>query len=114
MHYLGLLFNLALLGVNLWGMTLVAGFCFRNRWFALAAGPLLAVTLFFGIECLQGLGPSLKILGLLGTVLSASLIALSGSAWEPGGTAAKWAALIRGWRAEFAPRRLRAPFGVFG
>ena len=45
MQYLGLLFTLTLLAVNLWGLMLIAGLYWRNRWFALVLGPLLAVTL---------------------------------------------------------------------
>jgi hypothetical protein len=39
MQHLGLLFTLALVAVNLWGLMLMAGLYWRNRWFALAAGP---------------------------------------------------------------------------
>jgi hypothetical protein len=50
MQHLGLLFILALLAVNLWGMMLICGVYWRNRWLALAAGPILAVTAIYAIE----------------------------------------------------------------
>jgi len=112
MQYLGLLFTLALLAANLWGLMLIAGIYWRNRWFALAAGPLLAVTAIYAIECHHGLGRSLSGLGLLGTALSLSMIAVSLSEWEPARLGDRWRELLRQWRAEFAPRRLAGPFGV--
>ena len=51
MQHLGLLFTLGLLGANLWGLMLAAGLYWRNRWFALPAGPMLAVTGVYAIEC---------------------------------------------------------------
>jgi hypothetical protein len=67
MQYLGLLFTLTLLAVNLWGLMLIAGLYWRNRWFALAAGPILAVTFIYAIECHHGLGRSLPGLELFST-----------------------------------------------
>jgi hypothetical protein len=113
MQHLGLLFTLTVLAVNLWGLMLIAGVYWRNRWFALAAGPIFAVTAVYSIECHHGLGPSLPGLGLFSTVVSVALIAFSVAAWEPDRMAGKWTALLREWRAEFAPRRLVGCFGVF-
>jgi hypothetical protein len=56
MHWLGLLFTLALLAVNLWGLMRVAGTYWRNRWLGLAPGPILAATGIYAIECQHGLG----------------------------------------------------------
>jgi uncharacterized membrane protein len=112
MQHLGLLFTLTILAVNLWGLMLIAGLYWRNRWFALAVGPILAVTLIYAIECHHGLGRSLAGLGLFSTVLSAVMIAASIFAWEPGWLDARGAALVREWRAEFAPIRLVGCFGV--
>jgi hypothetical protein len=91
---------------------LIAGLYWRNRWFALPAGPMLAVTGVYAIECHHGLGPSLAWLGLLSTLVSAGLIALSAVSWEPAWLAGRAAALVREWRSEFAPRRLIGCFGV--
>jgi uncharacterized membrane protein len=113
MQYLGLLFILALLAVNVWGLMLIAGLYWRNRWFALAAGPVLAVTLVYAIECHHGLGPTLPGLNVFSTLLSVALIAASSVGWEPAWLGGRWAPLVRAWRAEFAPRRLIACFGVF-
>jgi hypothetical protein len=112
MQYLGLLFSFALLAVNLWGLMLIAGIYWRNRWFALAAGPLLAVTGIYAIECHHGLGRSLSGLGLFGSALSAAMIVASLSEWEPARLGDRGKALLRGWRSEFAPRRLAGTFGV--
>ena len=114
MQHLGLLFTLALLATNLWGLMLVAGLYWRNRWFALSVGPLLGVTAIYAIECHHGLGPSLPGLGLVSSVLSASLIAASFAGWEPTWMEARATALLRDWRAEFAPRRLIGCIGVCG
>jgi hypothetical protein len=113
MQYLGLLFTLTLLAVNIWGLMLIAGFYWRNRWFALAAGPILAVTLIYSIECHYGLGRTLPGLELFSTLLSGGLITLSCIAWEPEWLAGRWLELVRAWRAEFALRRLAGCFGVF-
>jgi uncharacterized membrane protein len=113
MQHLGLLFSLSLLAVNIWGLMLIAGLYWRNRWFALAAGPILAVTLIYAIECHHGLGRSLPGLGLLSTLLSVSMIAFSTMTWEPERLGSRWLELVRGWRAEFAPGRLLGCFGVF-
>jgi hypothetical protein len=113
MQYLGLAFTLVLLAVNLWGMMLVAGVYWRNRWVAFAAGPLLGVTGIFAFECHHGLGPSLPTIGLLSSLFSASLIVFSAISWEPEGLGARAAEVMRAWRAEFAPRRLLGCFGIF-
>ncbi|HMD61116.1 MAG TPA: DUF2298 domain-containing protein, partial [Opitutaceae bacterium] len=78
----------------------------------LAVGPILAVTAAYAIECHRGLGPSLAALGLVSTVLSVAVISASLFAWEPEWAGARGAALLREWRAEFAPRRLVGCFGV--
>src|ERR1700678_1643577 len=113
MQYLGLLFTLALLAVNLWGLMLAAGLYWRNRWFALVIGPILGVTGVYAIECHHGLGPSLAGIGLLSTLASAALIGLSASGWEPAFAGERGAALLGEWRAEFAPRRVAGCLGVF-
>ncbi|MFY9926178.1 MAG: hypothetical protein WAK51_16990 [Opitutaceae bacterium] len=112
MQHLGLLFTLALLAVNLWGLMLIAGLYWRNRWFALAAGPILAVTAVYAIECHHGLGRSLSGLGQFSTVVSIALIALSAGPWEPRSLGPRGTALLRAWRAEFAPRRLVGCLGI--
>src|SRR5476651_263715 len=106
MRHLGLLFTLTILGVHFWGLMLAAGLYWRNRWFALAAGPILAVTAIYAIECHFGLGPNLTLLGLGSTVASLGLIALSLTAWEPHGLGAKPRQVLAAWRAEFALRNL--------
>jgi len=113
MQHLGLLFALALLAASLWGLMLLAGLCWRNRWLALAAAPLLAVTGIYAIECYHGLGPSLPGLGLFSSVFSAAMITASLISWEPAWLGDRGTALVRQWRAEFAPRRLVGCFGVF-
>ncbi len=112
MQHLGLLFALTTLGLNIWGLMLLAGFYFRNRWFALAAGPILAVTVIYAIECHHGLGPRLVVLGQFSTLLSAALIGLSTVRWEPAFLGSRWGALLRDWRSEFAPRRLGGCLGI--
>src|ERR1700685_848344 len=112
MQHLGLLFSLALLATNFWGLMLVTGFYWQNRWFALATGPLLGVTAVYAIECHHGLGPSLSGLCIGGTLLSAFLIALSLNGWEPANDRVR--GILRGWRSEFAVRRLIPCFAVFG
>ena len=112
MQYLGLLFTLTLLAVNLWGLMLIAGVYWRNRWFALAAGPILAVTTIYAIECHHGLGPSLPGLGLLSTLVSIAMIVMSAVKWEPRRVTGRCLALLRAWRAEFALRRLRGCFSA--
>ncbi len=105
MTHLGLLFTLALLAVNLWGLALLAGIYWQNRWFALAVGPLLGVTGIYAIECHHGLGRSLSGLGLFATLSSVLLCAFSLIPWVPAGMNARWTAVLRSWRAEFTPRR---------
>src|SRR5580658_2759114 len=112
MRHLGLLFTLALLAVNLWGLMLIAGIYWRNRWFALAVGPILAVTAIYAIECHWGLGPSLPGLGLASTLVSVAMIALSSSSWVPSRLGGRSVLLLTAWRAEFAPRRVAGCLGV--
>ena len=112
MQHLGLLFTLSLLAVNLWGLMLIAGLYWRNRWFALALGPILAVTTIYAIECHHGLGRSLAGLCLFSTAVSVAMIAASIRSREPGWLGVRGTAILREWRAEFAPRRLVGCFGV--
>src|SRR5208282_5951237 len=98
MQHLGLLFALTVLALNVWGLMLIAGLYWRNRWFALAVGPILAVTAVYAIECQHGLGPSLSGLGLFSTLVSVALIALSIMGWVPGGLGPKGTALLSAWR----------------
>jgi hypothetical protein len=112
MQYLGLLFTLTLLAVNLWGLMLIAGLYWRNRWFALAAGPILAVTFIYAIECHHGLGRSLPGLELFSTALSVAMIAFSCVTWTPEWLQGRWSALVHAWRTEFALKRLTGCFGV--
>jgi hypothetical protein len=112
MQNLGLLFTLALLAANLWGLMLAAGLYWRNRWFALALGPLLGVTAIYAIECHHGLGPTLPGLELVSTLSSVALISFSVVGWEPGFLGSRGSALVKAWRGEFAPRRLIGCFGV--
>ncbi len=112
MQYLGLLFTFALLAVNLWGLMLIAGLYWRNRWFALAAGPILAVTLIYAIECHHGLGPTLPGLEVFSTLLSVAMIAAASVRYEPVWLGERWRPLVEAWRAEFAPARLVGCFGV--
>jgi len=114
MQHLGLLFNLAILGVNLWGLALVTGLYWRNRWFAVALGPILGVTTIYAVECHHGLGPSLPGLGLLASLASGALAAFSLASWEPAWLGDRGKALVRAWRVEFAPRRLVACATVMG
>jgi uncharacterized membrane protein len=106
MQHLGLLFALALLAVNWWGLALAAGLYWRNRWFALSVGPLLGVTGIYAIECHHGLGRSLAGLGLFSSLLSVCVIFMSAVGWEPARLGGRWIRLLRDWRAEFSPRRL--------
>jgi uncharacterized membrane protein len=112
MQNLGLLFTLTLLAVNLWGLMLAAGLYWRNRWFALALGPLLGVTALYAIECHHGLGPTLPGLELVSTLCSVAAIAFSVLRWEPVRLGVAGTALVREWRTEFAPRRLVGCFAV--
>jgi uncharacterized membrane protein len=112
MQHLGLLFTLSVLALNLWGLMLIAGLYWRQRWFALAVGPILGVTTIYAIECHHGLGRSLGFLGLVSTLLSAGMIAFSVSAWEPEWLGVRGTALIRAWRDEFVPRKLIGCFSV--
>src|ERR1017187_8689866 len=112
MQHLGLLFTLALLAANLWGLMLIAGLYWRDRWFALAAGPILAVTAVYAIECHHGLGPTLLGLGQFSTAASATMIGMSFSNWEPTFLSPRRMAVLRAWRSEFAPRRVAGCLGV--
>jgi hypothetical protein len=113
MQHLGLMFTLALLAVNVYGLMLAAGAYWRNRWFAIAVGPWLGVTAVYAIECHHGLGRSLPGLGLLSSLVSAGLIAFSCVSWAPQRENGRLTAVIREWRAEFAPRRVLGCLGVF-
>jgi uncharacterized membrane protein len=112
MQHLGLLFTLSLLAVNIWGLMLATGLYWRNRWFALAIGPLLAVTALYAIECHHGLGPSLPGLEVLSTLCSVALITFCLGDSEPPRLGERGVALVREWRSEFAPRKLVGCFGV--
>jgi hypothetical protein len=112
MQYLGLLFILSQLALGIWGLMLLAGFAWGNRWFALAAGPIVATTAIYAVECYHGLGPSLLGLEESSFVLSSALIALSAAAWEPAFLGERGRAILRGWRAEFAPRRVAGCLGI--
>ena len=112
MQHLGLLFALTLLGVNLWGLMLIAGLYWRNRWFAVAAGPILAVTVIYAIECHHGLGPKLSVLGQFSTIVSVAMIGLSMVSWEPAKLGPRGASILRAWRDEFAPRRVAGCLGI--
>ena len=109
-----MLFSLALLGINFWGLMLVIGFYWRNRWFALGFGPLLGVTGFYAIECYHGLGRSLAGLCVVSTVAAGAVIALSLTRGEPSWLGPRFLALLRAWRAEFSLRRVAPCFAVFG
>ena len=91
---------------------LLAGLYWRNRWFAFAAGPILAVTGVYAVECHHGLGPSLPWLGLASTGVSLALIGLCASSWQPAGLRGGLQDVLAQWRAEFAPRRLIGCFAV--
>jgi len=112
MQHLGLLFTLSLLAVNIWGLMLATGLYWRNRWFALAIGPLLAVTALYAIECHHGLGPSLPGLEVISTLCSVALITFCLGDSEPPRLGERGVALVREWRSEFAPRKLVGCFGV--
>jgi hypothetical protein len=104
MQHLGMMFTLALLAVNVCGLMLAAGAYWRNRWFALAAGPWLGVTAIYAIECHHGLGRSLPWLGLFSSLASIALSAFCWAGWEPAWLNNRFTAVVREWRAEFAPR----------
>src|SRR5271154_6770162 len=104
MQHLGLMFTLALLGVNVWGLMLAAGIYWRSRWFALALGPLLGVTVVYAIECHHGLGRSLSGLGVVSSLASVCLGTFSLIGWEPAAMNVRLTELVRIWRSEFAPR----------
>ncbi len=105
MYSLGLMANLTILFVNLWGLALVTGWFWRSRWLAVATGPWLFVTVVYAIENHHGLG-RLQGLGLLGTMASLGLIALSAGGWESAKLGEQTRADLRSWREEFRPTRL--------
>lgn len=113
MQYLGLLFTLALLFLNLWGVALLTGLFWRSRWLACALGPWLLTTLFYAVESYHGLG-SLRGVGFLGSITSLGLIFLSASEWMPPRLNPAWQARIGAWRDEFSPRRMLDCGLVFG
>jgi uncharacterized membrane protein len=93
---------------------LVTGFYWPHRWFALATAPLLGVTAIYAIECHHGLGPSLSGLCAVSTLLSAALIGLSATRWEPAWLGPGARARVGAWRDEFSPRRIAPCAAVFG
>jgi hypothetical protein len=113
MKYLGLLFILAQLGVNIWGFMLMAGAFWRNRWFALAAGPILVTTAMYAVECIHGMGPTLLGLGEISSVVSVALIALSCVSWKPSFLGARAGERLSQWRSEFSPGRVAGCLGIF-
>ncbi|MBP7143023.1 MAG: hypothetical protein KBA71_14020 [Opitutaceae bacterium] len=113
MQHLGLLFTLLLIFINLWGIALVTGWIWRNRWLAGALGPWLLTTLFYTFESYHGLG-SLRGVGFIGSITSLALILLSGSAWSPVCLGATGARRLQEWRAEFSPRKMLDCGIVFG
>jgi Uncharacterized membrane protein (DUF2298) len=113
MQHLGLLFSLAVLGINLWGLMLATGLYWRNRWFAFAAGPIVGVTAIYAIECHHGLGRSLTLLGILSTIASLALIALAQGLWTLPVRSARLQDTLARWRTEFAPGRAWAPAALF-
>lgn len=114
MQHLGLLFTLALLGVNLWGLALAAGLVWRNRLFAIAAGPLVAVTAVYAVECHAGLGPSLPGLEVISTLASIGLIALSQGSRTPAFLGPRLGAVVSAWRQDFSPRRMLPALALLG
>jgi hypothetical protein len=112
MQFIGLLFTLTVLLVNIWGMMLIAGVYWRNRWFALGVAPIMAVTAVYAVECYHGLGPSLQLLGLGSSLLSVSLIVASALQWEPKWIGESGAKLLREWRAEMSPMRVIGLLGL--
>jgi hypothetical protein len=112
MQHLGLMFAMALLAMNLWGLALIAGAYWRNTWFAFSVGPWLGVTTIYAVECHHGLGRSLSTEVLISSLVSACLIAFSLVGWVPAGVSPRWANVIREWRAEFSPRKTAGCFGV--
>jgi hypothetical protein len=100
MQYLGLLFTLTTLLVNLWGLSLIMGLFWRNRWMALAVGPWIGATLMFAFESINGLG-RLEWLGLLSTLVSVAMIGLSNSTWTFSRWTTRTADRVHAWREEF-------------
>lgn len=105
MQHLGLLFTLLLIFINLWGIALVTGWIWRNRWLACALGPWVLTTLFYAVECYHGLG-GLRGVGFIGSITSLVLILLSSSDWKPSWLGEAGMGRLQEWRAEFSPRRM--------
>jgi len=112
MQHLGLLFTLCLIVLNLWGVTLLAGWIWRSRWLAAALAPWAITTVFYAIESYHGLG-SLRGVGFLGSITSLALVILSASQWQPVRLRPSWAVRLQAWRDEFAPRCLLSCGVVF-
>lgn len=113
MQHLGLLFTLLLLFTNLWGAALAVGWIWRQRWMAAVAAPWLVVTAFYAVECYHGLG-DLRLIGLLGTLVSTALIALTFSSAEPAWLGERRKARLGEWRREFRPSALLEIGLIFG
>lgn len=113
MNYLGLLFILAVIFVNLWGMALLTGFAWKNRWAAAAGGPWIVVTAFYAVENYFGFGPHLQWFAGLSTIASISLIWLSASQWLPARASEKTRTRLAAWRTEFHPYQMRGVGLVF-
>lgn len=107
MYSLGLLANLVVLFVNLWGLALFTGWFCRNRWIAVAAGPWLFVTAVYAVENHHGLG-RLQGAGVLLTFATLSLIWLSAGSWTPSRMSEGLRTRLGLWRTEFKPSRLLA------
>jgi hypothetical protein len=113
MHYLGTGFTVILLWVNLWGLGLLTGLIWRNRWLALAVGPWIWGTVFFAIETHWGLG-TLRGLGSVTTLGSLGLIVLSNVSRCPA-VLKRWESVLQPWKNEFnffAARNCLLVFGV--
>ena len=107
MYSLGLMASLTILFVNLWGLALLTGWFWRNRWLAVATGPWLFVTAVYAIENHHGLG-RLRGAGVLATFVALGFIALSACDWEPAKLGERAKEALKAWREEFRPARLLA------
>ena len=67
---------------------------------AVAAGPWLVVTVFFAIETHWGLG-DVRGLGIVGTLVSVSVIGFSAVRWYPGWLREEGRAAVARWRSDF-------------
>jgi len=112
MQYLGLFFTIAFLTLNLWGGALATGFFVRNRFLALVLAPWLWTSILYCGETFHGLG-DLRWLGLITTLSSATLIALSAN-WNPGRFFQQNQTRLEAWRAVFAPRKFWPALAIFG